>query len=87
MWAAVIKGAFGLILAAVKWLWGGKQQAEGEAQGKAEQEASDAEGELNEAEIAHRGSDAVRDDPDSILHDPANSGPVRGRAPQRGGPV
>lgn len=33
MWAALVS----LILAAFKWLFGGKQQTEGEAQGKAEQ--------------------------------------------------
>lgn len=52
MWPAIISFLLGI----VKWVWGGRQQTEGEAQGKAEQAAVDtgaaasAEGRIAKAE-------------------------------------
>ena len=39
MWLSALVN---FLLGVVRWFWGGRQQAEGEAQGKAEQSAADA---------------------------------------------
>lgn len=42
MWSAIISAVGSMVLGAFKWLYGGKQQAAGEAQGVAEAERDSA---------------------------------------------
>lgn len=68
MWSAIA----GLILSAFKWLFGGKQQDEGEQLGKTEAERDAAYKALNDAGRADAARNSVRDDPSDIARDPNN---------------
>lgn len=70
MWPAILSFA----LSIVKWLFGGKQQAEGEAQGQAEQGQADTNQELKNVAKADDARNSVRSDPPDILSDPNNRG-------------
>lgn len=72
MWSAIAA----LFLAGFKWLFGGKQQAAGEAQGKAEAQGAGLEKELEDEAAAQKArNDADDSFPDSVLDDPNNRGP------------
>lgn len=73
MWAALASFA----LSIVKWLFGGRQQAEGEAQGQTEQQVADANQELKNVEAADDARNSVSDDPSAVLDDPFNAGPAK----------
>lgn len=62
---------------AFSWFFGGRQQTQGEAQGKAEQGQADATQELENEAAAEAARNSVRDDPASVLNDPNNAGPVK----------
>lgn len=70
MWTAIA----GFALSIVKWLFGGKQQAEGEAQGKAEQAVADQSQELRNVQKADTARNSVSDDARSVSDDPFNRG-------------
>jgi len=66
MWAAISD----LLLSLFKWYFGQRQQAQGEAQGQAEQKVADQGQELSNVQKADSARNAVTDDANSILHDP-----------------
>lgn len=70
MWGAIAS----LVLGIVKWLFGGKQQAEGEAQGQSEQAVADQSQELRNVEKADTARNSVSDDARSVSGDRFNEG-------------
>lgn len=68
MWSAIVT----LALNIVKWIFGGRQQAEGEALGKSEQADAGITQELKNVEDANNAAAGLRNDPADILRDPEN---------------
>ena len=66
MWTAFAT----LALSLLKWIFGGHQQSEGEAQGQAEQENAALTQELSNVQKAENAARAV--DPDGVSGDPNN---------------
>lgn len=68
MWEALS----GLILSVVKWLFGQKQEAEGEQLGKTEEDNQALTEELNDVQKANSAAQSVSSDPDRMRDDPNN---------------
>jgi len=60
------------LLSIVKWAFGGRQQAEGEALGKAEQANASLSQELSDVQKANSAARSVDPSPDSVRLDPEN---------------
>ena len=71
MWGAIAS----LVMGMFRWLFGGRQQAEGEAQGKAEQSVADLQKELSDVAKADAARGAVDGTPAGVVSDPDNAGP------------
>jgi hypothetical protein len=59
---------------AFSWIFGGRQSAEGEKQGQAEQAIADQGQELKNVQKADDARNRVSDDPAAIVRDPDNAG-------------
>lgn len=68
-----------ILLGAIKWIWGAKQQAQGEAQGQAEQAMADQNVEMRNEANAQAARQRAALSSGVLLVDPNNDGPASRR--------